>query len=110
MKKDNKQVLTALAFVTQYAIIIIVPIVLCLFVGKWLDKVFSKDYTFTLIFILLGIGASYRNAYIQIRNFIKKKNPQTNDEEAKKTESEPINKETENITPQPPNSETNEKQ
>ena len=47
------------------------PIILCLFLGIWLDRRFSTGHTLTLIMLLLGIAASYRNAYILFRNMLR---------------------------------------
>ncbi len=54
----------ALSKLTQVGINMMVPILICLFIGKWLDQKFNTDFIFLFIFIILGIASSFRNLYI----------------------------------------------
>ena len=54
--------------ISQIGISVIVPIFLCLFVGKRLDDWLGTNYI-TLIGIFLGILAAFRNIYIMTRQF-----------------------------------------
>ena len=60
--KYKKEVYRSLALVTQLGISVMVPVFLCVFIGSWIDKKFGTSTI--LIFILLGILAGGRNAYI----------------------------------------------
>lgn len=48
----------------QVGITVVVTIGMCFFIGKWLDTKFNTQPIFLIIFILLGIGASFRNLYM----------------------------------------------
>lgn len=58
-----------LVLISQLSIQMMVPIFLCLFAGMFLDKQFSAGF-FTIIFLVLGILAGGRNAYILAMNSI----------------------------------------
>lgn len=66
----NKDSLKALAMLTQVAITMIVPIGLGLFTGAFLDKKLETAPIFLILFILLGIGAGFRNIYHLTKKFI----------------------------------------
>ncbi len=68
MKKDRGGIMKGLAFVTQFAVIMLSPIILCLFLGKWLDSRFATGNVITLVMLFLGVAAAYRNAYVTLRN------------------------------------------
>ena len=68
--KKNRDVTRALVFVTQLGINMIVPILLCLFVGQWLDKRLGTQYL-VIIFIFLGLLAAYRNMYVLMKPMLK---------------------------------------
>lgn len=61
MKK--KKWLSAFLLVDQIGISMIVPILLSMFIGIFLDKATGLDPLFLVIFILLGVGAAFRNLY-----------------------------------------------
>lgn len=63
MKNDLTK---ALAIYCQLSLNMIVPIVLCLFIGKWLDQKFNKNHMFLLIFTFLGILSAFRNLYVTV--------------------------------------------
>ena len=61
-------VMKGILMISQIGISVIVPIFLCLFVGKRLDDWLGTNYI-TLIGIFLGILAAFRNIYIMTRQF-----------------------------------------
>lgn len=69
----RKDIMKALAMLTQVGISMIVPIFLCLWVGKALDKAFDTGILFLLIFIVLGVGAAFRTLYMMTVFKYKKK-------------------------------------
>ncbi len=81
-KKGDREILRALAMVSQLGISMIVPIVLCLFLGRWLDQLLGTDFL-VLIFIILGILAAYRNLFVLMKPLLKggRKHDQTDDGE-----------------------------
>jgi len=77
-KKEKRKIIYALSLVTQLGITMIVPIFLCLFVGIKVSKYFDKSY-FVMIFLVLGMVVSFRNAYqITKKMYIKDKEKEQN--------------------------------
>lgn len=58
----RKEVFRSLSMVTQLGVSVMVPVFMCIFIGVMIDKHF--DTSTLLIFLILGIGAGMRNAYI----------------------------------------------
>lgn len=58
-----------IAMITQVTISLITPILVCTFVGVWLDEKFG--WNFAIIWILLGFMAGARNAYVLLKQVIK---------------------------------------
>lgn len=65
----NRDISKALALFSQIAISIIVPILICLFIGNKLDKVFGLNGIFLIIFIIIGILAGFRSVYVLVKGF-----------------------------------------
>lgn len=59
-------IIKSLSKISQVGITMVVTIGLCFFIGKWLDEKLGTNIIFLAIFILLGIGAGFRNVYILI--------------------------------------------
>lgn len=70
-KQSNRQVFKALALVSQIGINMLVPIVLCFFIGRWIDQTFNTSF-WVLIFLLLGILSSYKSLYNTTKSFMRK--------------------------------------
>ncbi len=49
--------------ITQVAFVMVIPIFLCFFVGIYLDEKLGTSPLFLVVFILLGVGASFRNLF-----------------------------------------------
>ena len=62
----------ALSMLTQVGISMLVPIFLCLWIGKSLDKAFDTGILFLIVFIILGVGASFRTLYMMTAHKYKK--------------------------------------
>lgn len=61
MKNDLAR---ALAKFSQVGICMLIPILMCIFIGKWLDKKFGTNILFLIIFTIIGVGAAFRNLYV----------------------------------------------
>ncbi|MDR1774262.1 MAG: AtpZ/AtpI family protein [Clostridioides sp.] len=68
-----RDVMKALSLVTQLSITVVVAIVGSILLGKFLDSKFNTGSIFTIIFIILGIGAGFSSAYRTLESFIKEK-------------------------------------
>lgn len=67
-KKNN--VLRNIALVTQLGLNIIVPTLVCLFLGMWLDDCFSTSY-WSVILLVLGLLGGGKSAYVTAVNALK---------------------------------------
>ena len=61
--KYKKEVYRSLALIMQFGINMIVPILLCTFLGVFLDRLFDTSFI-TVILFFLGAIAGFRNIYI----------------------------------------------
>ena len=62
-----------LSLVSQLGIMILVSILGCTFVGKYIDSKLNTGYIFTLIFIVLGIGGAFMSVYKTVIGYTKRK-------------------------------------
>lgn len=69
----RREIIKALSLVTQIGMSMIMPIIMCLFVGIFLDKLVGTAPLFILIFVFLGVGGGFRNVYIMTKSFYKDK-------------------------------------
>ncbi len=70
MKKENRQAWEAFILVFQFGISMIVPILLCTFLGVWLDKKFNTGWIVVVLFFM-GALAGFTNIYKLVRRIIK---------------------------------------
>jgi len=81
-KKDNSSlknilkipVIKADSKALQYSglgIQLVVIILVFLFIGIWLDKVFRTEFVFTLILTFLGFGGGFYSFYLSIKELTK---------------------------------------
>ena len=68
----RRDIMKALSMLTQVGISMLVPIFLCIWVGKSLDKAFDTGILFLIIFIILGVGSSFRTLYMMTAHKYKK--------------------------------------
>ncbi len=54
----------ALSMITQVGISMFVPIFICMWIGKSLDKWLDTGVLFLIIFIILGVGSAFRTLYM----------------------------------------------
>ena len=64
MKKYN-QIGRSLAMVTQLGISMLAPVVLCVFIGNWLDRQYG--WSVTVVLLILGIMAGARNSWLLLK-------------------------------------------
>ncbi|MBR0147593.1 MAG: AtpZ/AtpI family protein [Lachnospiraceae bacterium] len=67
MNKDNKSVLKALTMVSQFGINMVVPIVICVFIGIKADQFFHTSFIVIILFFL-GAAAGFRNIFIMSKD------------------------------------------
>lgn len=62
-KEPKGRALKNLVYVTQIGISMVVPIIMALYIGKWIDDKFGTRPLFLLIFILFGVISSFMNLF-----------------------------------------------
>lgn len=65
MKKNKNEIIQALAMVTQLGLSMLAPVVLCAFVGSWLDDHFG--WSITAVLLILGVMAGARNTWLLLK-------------------------------------------
>ena len=63
MKEETKKALRLMGHASALGIAIVLATAIGLAFGYWLDKVFDTSPWLTLIFLILGIIAGFRNFY-----------------------------------------------
>lgn len=66
----KKNVLRNFALVTQLSLNIIVPTLLCLLIGMWLDRTFGVSY-WAVILLILGVLGGGKSAYDTAMNSLR---------------------------------------
>lgn len=56
----------AFANISQIGINMFVTIMLCFFIGKWLDSKLGTNVLFLIIFTFLGVASAFRNLYVLV--------------------------------------------
>lgn len=59
----NKNFVNGITMISQLGITMITPILICTFIGVHIDEWSHKSPLFTIIFILLGTAAAFRNLF-----------------------------------------------
>ena len=70
-RKKYMQALSMLSLVSQ--LMIIIPILGCAFLGKYLDDKFGTSPLLLLIFLVLGIGGAFSGVYKTLIVYAKRK-------------------------------------
>ncbi len=68
----KKSWISALALLSQLGIAMAVPIFGCMLVGNWIDEATGKSPLWLVVFIVLGVGAAFRNLFHIMTKEIKK--------------------------------------
>ncbi len=70
MNNDIRNSAVQMAFASSIGIAMVLAIFGCLLLGVYLDRKFDSGNVFTLMLLVIGIGAGFRNLYVLIkRNF-----------------------------------------
>lgn len=66
-KKEKRTIVYMISLITQIGISMIVPILLCTFIGVYINKYVDKPII-VLVFIMIGCVTSFRNVYVLIKS------------------------------------------
>ncbi len=70
MNNDIRNSALQMAYASSIGIAMVLAIFGCLLLGVYLDRKFDSGNVFTLLLLVIGIGAGFRNLYVLIkRNF-----------------------------------------
>jgi len=70
MDSETKKLGIQMALASSIGIAMVLAIFGCLLLGSYLDRKFDSGHVFTIVFLLIGISAGFRNIYVLIkRNF-----------------------------------------
>jgi ATP synthase protein I len=72
--KETKKAAVHMAYASSIGISMVIAIFGCLFLGVWLDRKLGTGPYLTLLFLLLGILAGFRNIYVLIKRYLKTNN------------------------------------
>ena len=75
--KFNREVMQNLAMITQLGISMLAPVVLCVFIGYWLDNRFGFQSVIPML--ILGIAAGVRNCYLLLKQLMHVKGEKKDD-------------------------------
>lgn len=67
------QALSMLSLVSQIGLMVVISILGCTFIGKYLDDKFGTSPFLLLIFLLLGIGGAFSSVYKTLIVYTKRK-------------------------------------
>lgn len=77
--KYNRSVFQSLTMVMQFGINMLVPILLCVFIGIWLDRIFNTSFIVIIMFFM-GALAGFRNVYILAKKIYSRKEDRHNED------------------------------
>ena len=69
--KETKKSAIQLAYASSIGISMALAIFGCFFLGTWLDGKLGTEPYFTLLFLLIGIAAGFRNIYVLMKRYFK---------------------------------------
>ncbi|HUH65329.1 MAG TPA: AtpZ/AtpI family protein [Syntrophales bacterium] len=67
MDKDTRKTAIQMAYASSVGIAMILLIFGGLYLGVWLDGKFNTGYIFTIVLLVVGIVAGFRNIYVLIK-------------------------------------------
>ena len=75
MDKETKQTAIQMARVSSIGIAMVIAIFGCFYLGRWLDRQLATEPYLTLLFLLIGIAAGFRNMYLLVKRYLKDDKP-----------------------------------
>ena len=75
LDRETKRAAFRLAYASSIGISMVISIFGALYFGIWLDRKFGTAPWLTMIFLLMGVAAGFRNIYVMIRRSISDEKP-----------------------------------
>jgi ATP synthase protein I len=73
--KETKQTAIQMARVSSIGIAMVIAVFGCFYLGRWLDQQLETEPYLTLLFLLIGIAAGFRNMYLLVKGYVKDDKP-----------------------------------
>ena len=67
MDNETKKLSIQMAYASSIGIAMVLAIFGCLLLGSYIDRKFDSGHVFTIVFLLIGISAGFRNIYALIK-------------------------------------------
>jgi ATP synthase protein I len=75
LDKETKRAAIQMAYASSIGITMVLAIFGGLFLGSWLDRILGTGPYLTLLLLLTGIVAGFRNLYVLVRRYFKDEKP-----------------------------------
>ncbi|WP_242948878.1 AtpZ/AtpI family protein [Asaccharospora irregularis] len=72
-KNTYVEIVHMLSLISQLGLMMIIPILGCTFIGKYLDDKLNTRPVLVLIFLLLGVGGAFNGVYKTLKVYTKRK-------------------------------------
>lgn len=72
-KSKGAEIAQALSLLSQIGIMMVVSILGCFFIGRFIDNKLNTEPIFMLIFLVLGIGGAFMSVYKTVVGYTKRK-------------------------------------
>lgn len=66
-KKKKKIIIFEMAYASSLGIALVIAVFGCLFLGLYIDRKLGTGSIFTVLFLVIGVAAGFRNYYIFIK-------------------------------------------
>ncbi|MBN2282923.1 MAG: AtpZ/AtpI family protein [Deltaproteobacteria bacterium] len=70
MKKGNKSTILEMAYASSLGIAMVIAVFGSLFIGAYLDRKFGTRNIFTILFLVVGVVAGFRNYYLFFKRYL----------------------------------------
>jgi ATP synthase protein I len=72
-KKEIFDVVSLLSLVSQLGLMMVIPIIGCTLLGRYIDNKLNTTPIFLIILLMLGIGGAFKGVYKTVIVYTKKK-------------------------------------
>lgn len=72
-RKHYIEIANMLSLVSQIGLIVLISILGCTFIGKFLDSALNTGPILTIVFLLLGVGGAFMSVYKTLMVYVKRK-------------------------------------
>lgn len=62
--KFDSNVLKSLSLISQVGFLMAIPIIGCMLLGNFLDRILNTGAIFLIVFTILGVLSAFRNLYV----------------------------------------------